>query len=99
MYLSDGGIMKYFRAILGILLNALRNLKHSFDILHEYLDISVVVTNILHLTFLSELLFIFRFGPPSYRASYEISVVCLYLLYVHQFGMALFSFLWAFARW
>ena len=43
-----GGIMQYFGLILGILHNVLRNLKHSIDILHECLDITVVVTKLVN---------------------------------------------------
>ena len=41
-----GGLCNIFGPILGILLNILRNVKHFLDILHECLDITVVVTKL-----------------------------------------------------
>ena len=36
---------------------------------------------------MAEFLFIFLFGPPSNRGSYKITVVCLFRLSVHHFGI------------
>lgn len=46
IYPSTAGIMWYFGVYLGIFLRVLSKLKHYLDVLHECLDITVMVTKL-----------------------------------------------------
>ena len=59
-----GALCCIFVPILGTFCNALKHLKHSLDILHECLDITVVVTKLKFVLGLYKLLTFFSiFGP------------------------------------
>ena len=88
IYPSTGGIMLYFWEFLGIFRKVLRNLKHFFDVLHECLDIIVVVNklkNILNLPLLWTFLDVC--GP--------LCIICI-MYYILQIVMNHLSFSYLF---
>ena len=61
--------MQYFWMYVGIIVNALRNSKHSLNVLHQFLDITVVVTKLKNvlgsLCFAHFVVFLVRFAICS----------------------------------
>ena len=78
--------MQYFWTYVGIIVNALRNSKHSLNVLHEFLDITVVVTKLKNvlgsLCFVHFVVFLVRFVICSSNGREPLNIFIWIFVYL-----------------